>query len=187
MVFFCHNGQKMPKIAKHQCCRIFRLDAGNLEAKKPINENAEEFSSHARSCFAGPFAPTFNHLPRLFTAAGFYCVGICTALSSSIKPHCEPKHCHERVREPPTIQHLRSVTQAALDARCAATAQRAVSNSGVNASVQSRGRCLIRDVVALWAFQGPPQQRSDRNLTPKQKLRAYPPNSQKMMRTSFRS
>ena len=35
------------------------------------------------------------------------------------------------------------------------------------------------------ALQSPPQQCNDRNLTPKQKLRGYPPDSQKMMRTSF--
>ena len=38
---------------------------------------------------------------------------------------------------------------------------------------------------SLVAPQGPPQQRDDCNLTPEQKLRGYPPNSQKMMRTSF--
>ena len=34
--FLAKMAKKLPKIAKHQCCRIFRLDTGNSEAKTRI-------------------------------------------------------------------------------------------------------------------------------------------------------
>ena len=64
--------KKLPKIAEHQCCRIFRLDTGNSEAKTRIlAKKAENFAFHGRSCLAGSFVPTFNHIPWMFTVCRF--------------------------------------------------------------------------------------------------------------------
>ena len=87
----------------------------------------------------------------------------------------------EHVREPPVA---RNVMQGRLwmpgaqprpTARC-----RTVASIQCAEQTSFDWRC-----GSLVAPQGPPQQRDDCNLTPKQKLRGYSPNSQKMMRTSF--
>ena len=41
-----------------------QIGYGKFGGKSPnFSEKAENFALHARSCLAGSFAPTFNHLP----------------------------------------------------------------------------------------------------------------------------
>ena len=54
------NGQKTAKNCKTPVLSYFQIGCGKFGN---FSEKTENFALHARSCLAGSFAPTFNHLP----------------------------------------------------------------------------------------------------------------------------
>ena len=179
------NGKKTAKNCKTPVLSYFQTGYGKFGGKNlNFSEKAENFALHARSCLAGLFRQRSTTSSECSQRAGFYLCWHLPSPSSSSKTTLRAQALSWTCAWTPrssalTERHARRLwmpgAQPRPTARC-----RTVASMQCAEQTSFDLRC-----GSLVAPQSPPQQRNDRNLTPKQKLRGYPPNSQKMMRTSF--
>ena len=118
--FFCVKvAKKTAKDCKAPVLSYFQTGYGKLGGRNPnLNEEGRNFHCMHVLVLQGFLRQHSTTSLECSQRAGFFF--LCWHLPSSppaLKAHCEPKHCHEHVREPPTTRHFRNVTQAGFGCR----------------------------------------------------------------------